>query len=81
MEPKYQDGDIIFVDPDAQAEHGKNVVVRLEDGKEATFKHLVVEGEYKFLKPLNPDWPGPKLIQVDDNATVCGIVIGKWVPE
>lgn len=81
MEPKYQDGDIIFVDPGAYAEHGKNVVVRLDDEKEATFKQLAIEGEHKFLKPLNPDWPGPKLIQINGNATICGVVIGKWVPE
>lgn len=81
MEPRYQDGDIIFVDPDAQPEHGKNVVARLDDEHEATFKQLVIEGDKKFLKPLNPDWPGPKLIQVNGNATICGVVIGKWVPE
>lgn len=81
MEPKYQDGDIIFVDPDARPEHGKNIVVRLDDEQEATFKQLVLEGDRKFLKPLNPDWPGPKLIQINGNATICGVVIGKWVPE
>ncbi|WP_244878674.1 LexA family protein [Laribacter hongkongensis] len=81
MEPKYQDGDIIFVDPDAPAEHGRNVVVRLEDDNEATFKQLVVEGEHKFLKPLNPDWPGPKLLPINGNASLCGVVVGKWVSE
>ena len=81
MEPKYQDGDIIFVDPDADATHGKNVVVRLDDEHEATFKQLVVEGEQKMLRALNPDWPGPKLIPINGNATICGVVIGKWVPE
>lgn len=81
MEPRYQSGDIIFVDPDASAEHGKHVVVRLDDEHEATFKQLVVEGGQRFLRALNPDWPGPKLIQIDGNATICGVVIGKWVPE
>jgi SOS-response transcriptional repressor LexA len=81
MEPRYQHGDIIFVDPDVPAEHGRNVVVRLDDENQATFKQLVVEGDHRFLKPLNPDWPGPKLIQIDGNATICGVVIGKWVPE
>lgn len=81
MEPRYQDGDIIFVDPDAQAEHGKNIVVRLDDEHEATFKQLVMEGGQKFLRALNPDWPGPKLIPINGNATICGVVIGKWVPE
>lgn len=79
MEPKYQHGDIIFVDPDVPAEHGSNIVVRLDDEHQATFKQLVVEGDHKFLKPLNPDWPGPKLIQINGNATICGVAIGKWV--
>lgn len=80
MEPKYQDGDIIFVDPDVAAEHGKNVIVRLDDAQEATFKNLVVEGSRRFLRPLNPDWP-EKMIEVNGNATICGVVVGKWVPE
>ena len=68
------------VDPDAAAEHGKNVVVRLDDEQEATFKNLVVEGSRRFLRPLNPDWP-EKMIEVNGNATICGVVVGKWVPE
>lgn len=82
MERKYQDGDIIFVDPDVGASSGRNVVVRMEDENTATFKHLVIdEAGNKFLKPLNPDWPGPKVIQINGNARICGVVVGKWVPE
>lgn len=79
MEPKYQDGDIIFVDPDVAPSHGSHVVVRLGDEQEATFKQLVLEGSRRFLRALNPDWPGPKLIEIDGNATIVGVVIGKWV--
>lgn len=81
MEPRYQNGDIIFVDPDVQPEHGKNVVVRLDDDKEATFKQLVIEGSQKYLKALNPDFPGPRFLAFNGNATIVGVVIGKWVPE
>ncbi|WP_233236333.1 LexA family transcriptional regulator [Bordetella sp. LUAb4] len=79
MEPKFQDGDIIFVDPDVAAEHGRNVVVRFEDSKEATFKQLLIEGDHQYLRALNPDWPGPRLIEIDASATICGVVIGKFV--
>ncbi|RXN90637.1 hypothetical protein C7R54_12940 [Achromobacter aloeverae] len=79
MEPKFQDGDIIFVDPDVAAEHGRNVVVRFEDSKEATFKQLLIEGGHQYLRALNPDWPGPRLIEIDASATICGVVIGKFV--
>lgn len=80
MEPKFKDGSIIFVDPDRQADHGSNVVVRLDDEKEATFKQLVIEGDRRFLRPLNPSWP-EQLIPINGNATICGVVIGQYIPE
>lgn len=73
MEPRYQDGDIILVDPDRQAINGSHVVVRLDNENEATFKQLVIEGERKFLQPLNPRWPD-QLIEINGNATICGVV-------
>lgn len=69
MEPRYHDGDIIFVDPDAHIEHGKYVVVLLDDEHEATFKQLVMESGQRFLRALNPDWPGPKLIPINCRST------------
>ncbi len=76
----YSDGDVIFVDPDKQAENGSRVVVRLDDDKEATFKQLVIEGERRYLKALNPAWP-EKIIEISQDATICGVVIGKWTEE
>lgn len=74
--PSFQQGDLIFVDPDRHAEHGALVVVRLDDDKEATFKKLVIEGERKYLRALNPAWPEP-IIKINGNATICGVVIFK----
>lgn len=78
--PSYADGDIIFVDPDRDANHGDRVIVRLDDQKEATFKQLLIEDGRKVLKALNPDWK-PRYIEINGNATMCGVIIGKWVPE
>lgn len=75
--PSFQDGDLIFVDPDRQAEHGSLVIVRLDDAQDATFKKLVIEGDRKYLRALNPAWPEP-IIQANGNATICGVVIGRW---
>lgn len=80
MEPRYHEGDIIFVDPDASPHHGSRVVVRLDSAQEATFKELVIEGDARYLKALNPAWPEP-LKRIDGDATICGVVIGKWVEE
>jgi SOS-response transcriptional repressor LexA len=79
--PSYDDGDIVYVDPDWNYNHLDRVVVRLNGDMEATFKQLIIEGDKMFLRALNPDWPGPKLIPIDDEATMCGVVRGKWVSE
>ena len=76
----YSDGDIIFVDPEKEAINGSRIVVRLENSKEATFKQLVIEGEKMYLMALNPSWPD-RIIEVKGNATICGVVIGKWTDE
>jgi SOS-response transcriptional repressor LexA len=76
MEPKFHDGDLIFVDPLVSADSGRYVVVRLEYSQEATFKQLIVEGGRRYLKALNPDWPN-RIFEVDSAATICGVVVFK----
>jgi len=78
--PSYAHGDIIFVDPDREAKAGDRVIVRLDDQQEATFKQLLVEDGRTLLKALNPDWK-PRYIEINGNATITGVVIGKWTPE
>lgn len=73
----FRDGDIIFVDPDKLAENGSPVIAKLDDSQEATFKQLVIEGEERYLKALNPNWPD-QIIRINGNATICGVVIGKY---
>ena len=76
MEPRFRDGDLIFVDPAVAPDHGRFVVVTGEDSSEATFKQLIVEGDRNYLKALNPDWP-QRIVRIDPNATICGVVVFK----
>ena len=75
----FQDGDIVFVDPDRDAIHRSFVVAKLTDTQEATFKQLIIEGTEKYLKALNPSWPEP-FIRVNGNAEFAGVAIAKHVP-
>jgi len=76
MEPKFHEGDLIFVDPSVAAVHGKYVVVRIDESNEATFKQLIVEGNRQYLKALNPDWPN-RIIELNTTATIVGVVVFK----
>lgn len=70
----FKEGDLLFVDPDRVAQHRSLVIVRLDNAKEATFKQLIIDGDRKFLKALNPGWPDP-IIEIADDATIVGVVI------
>lgn len=76
MEPKFREGELIFVDPQAPAEHGNYVVVRFEASNEVTFKQLIVEEGKQYLKTLNPDWPN-RIIEVAADTVLCGVIIFK----
>lgn len=62
---------MIVVDPELPYSSGSLVVARLDDSKEATFKQLVIDGEQKSLKPLNPQYPA---IPNNGNCTIIGVV-------
>lgn len=70
--PTYPEGSVIVVDPDREAVNGSPVIVRLDHSKEATFKMLVIDGGRRSLRPLNPRYP---IIQLDEDATICGVVV------
>lgn len=72
----FRDGDLIYVDPDKHAENGSLVVVQAEHGSEATFKQLIVEGERRYLKAINPAWPEP-IQTISSETSICGVVIFK----
>jgi SOS-response transcriptional repressor LexA len=74
----FHEGEIIYCDPDREADNGSLVVVKLIEEQEATFKQLVVEGSRRYLKALNPQWPEP-YIEIDGEAEIVGVVIGKYV--
>ena len=66
----YRDGEIIFVDPDASADPGRDVVVRTPDNK-TTFKRLKEDQEGQYLLGLN----GKKIVRVPEDTVFCGVVI------
>ncbi len=51
--------------------------VRLGERNEVTFKRLVVEGERRYLKPLNQNWPD-KFISLPSDARIVGVVVGRY---
>lgn len=74
MLPKFEENELIFVDPEVQPVAGKYVVAMLDDENEATFKQLIIDGNKKYLKAINPDWP-VRFLEINGNCTIVGVVI------
>lgn len=70
MEPRFPAGAILIVEPEEEAKNGSFVIIR-QNGSEATFKQLVIDGGQKFLKPLNDRYP---IMPMRDDAVMCGVV-------
>lgn len=73
----YPDGTIIFVDQEQRGGvgHGDRVIAKIEGHDSVTFKQLIIEGDQKYLKPLNPDYK-----PIFDPFRVLGKVLGGIVP-
>ena len=52
------------------ASHGKYVVVLFNAINGTSFKQLVVKGEGKYTRALNPVWP-ERIIEVDSDFIDC----------
>lgn len=71
MEPKFQEGDIIVVDPEKAYVSGSYVIAK--NGDEATFKQLILDPPQTFLKPLNERYPIRDM--TGKNLRIVGVVV------
>jgi len=74
MMKAFYPGDLLYVDPQSQPINGSFVIARLDDENQATFKQLIIDGNKKYLKALNPDWPN-KFVEINGNCTIVGKVV------
>lgn len=69
--PSIPNGSTIIVDPDVQAEHGSLVIAKLINSNEVTFKRLSIDGNHRYLEPLNPRY---QPIEINGNCIIVGVV-------
>jgi len=76
MEPEFNEGEIIVINPHVEAQPGEFVIVKNEDKGEATFKQLKKYGNTFVLHPLNPKYPDIEL-RKGNKYRVVGRVVEK----
>lgn len=63
MSPRFSDGTILIFDPDYPAKDRDYVVVHVKGQKNATFKQFMIDGDDKYLKPLNSEFKTTLLVE------------------
>jgi SOS-response transcriptional repressor LexA len=71
MEPRFQEGDKIVIDPSLEALPGHFVAAKRSRDQATTLKQLKQEGNEKYLYALNPDWP-ERIIRMNEEWSICG---------
>ena len=70
MEPLIPEGSIVIVDPEVEPVNGSIVVARFEEAQEATIKKLIIDGDERWLKPLNPAYTARR---IDGECQLVGV--------
>ena len=79
MEPKFKDGEHIFVDPTMPASADKYVIAHVEGSLEPVLRQVVLEGGRRFLRPTNSHWP-EAILEINSRVSIVGVVIYKGEP-
>ncbi|MBU0613704.1 S24 family peptidase [Patescibacteria group bacterium] len=74
MEPRFHEGDILVIDPEADWGHDSFVIIRNGDF-ENTFKQLKIYENIYVLHPLNPEYPDKVVKEYD--IQIVGKVVEK----
>lgn len=80
MSPFFLPDDRIYVNPEVQTfdlQTGDLVIIACYGETEATFKKLIIEGDNKYLQPLNPNWPD-QIIKLSEDCRLVGKVVGLY---
>ncbi|MEC8917793.1 MAG: S24 family peptidase [Pseudomonadota bacterium] len=71
--PAYPPGCVIFVKPTDEARNNEFVIGHTGNPEALTFKKLVRDGDVRYLRAMNPQYP---VTQLDASFKVVGIVTG-----
>ncbi|MFP8968595.1 helix-turn-helix domain-containing protein [Pokkaliibacter sp. CJK22405] len=73
--PSFPDGYLLIVEPKRQADHKSFVIARENGSDNCTFKQLIIDGNKKYLKPLNTQYSA---FEINESTEICGIVVAAF---
>jgi SOS-response transcriptional repressor LexA len=74
----YPIGSVIYVDPGVEVKSGCRVIVGAKESSDSRFREYLEDGEQRYLKPLNQQYPTQEMTE---DSIIYGVVIGMYTPE
>lgn len=75
MEPYFPKGSLLILDPEKIIKDRCFVLVKVLEGKTIIFRQLIIDGEHKYLKPLNPDLNTFPMRLLKESDCTLGVMI------
>lgn len=76
MEPQFSRGSVLIIDPNKQQPRDRHfILVQLADSNIVVFRQVLIDADYKFLKPLNPDLSAFKMRLLEQDDKILGSLV------
>lgn len=75
MDPVFSKGTILIIDGNKEPSDRSYVVIKLKKEKQIIFRQILIEDDYQYLKPFNPDTEKYKIRLLAKGDKCCGVLI------
>lgn len=75
MEPYVPQGAILILDPDRTPKDRGFVLAKFEGGQALVFRQLLIDGEHRYLKPMNPDLAAFPMRLLCEEDRILGVLV------
>ncbi len=75
MEPFFPKDSLLILSPDKEVKDRCFALVKTTEGSTFVFRQIIIDGEHKYLKPLNPDLSMFPMRLLQKNELILGVMI------
>lgn len=75
MDPYFPKDSILVIDPNKEIKDRSFALVKLTEEKTFLFRQVLLDGQYKYLKPINPDLNNFKMRLLSEKDEIIGVLV------
>jgi transcriptional regulator with XRE-family HTH domain len=75
MEPYFPEGAVLIFDPNKMPKDRSHVLTYIAESDTYLFRQLLIDGEYHYLKPLNPDLTTFQMRLLNEHDKILSVLV------